>query len=66
MAYMTPHEIDEKVTGIYRKLFHQYPKESCGSAASLFNVGLKNGDITREDYDLAEKYYGKLWSYAGD
>ena len=37
-----------------------------GSRASLFGKGLENGVITREEYNQAKEYYGKLWNYVGD
>jgi hypothetical protein len=43
-----------------------YPIDSYGSRCSLFTVGLINGDITQDEYDMARQQYGRLWNYAGD
>ena len=37
-----------------------------GSPQSYFAVALSRNVISRADYDIAEKYYGNLWTYRGD
>jgi len=44
-----------------------YPVEfHYNSRASLWNLGLEEGLVTRDLYNTAEKYYGNLWHYVGD
>lgn len=37
-----------------------------GSIASLFGKALENKVITKDEYNKAREYYGKLWFYVGD
>lgn len=36
------------------------------SYLELFGWGLREGLITQSEWEDARKYYGKMWSYAGD
>lgn len=50
-----------------KKLEKLYPITAMyGSKASLYGDGLRGKVITREEYDAAQQYYGRLWYYAGD
>jgi hypothetical protein len=45
----------------------EYPIEAnYGSRCSLWTCGINGGLVSRELYDLAREYYGRLWTYAGD
>ena len=49
------------------RLGDEYPIEDMyGSRASLYGRGLKDDLITKEQYEIAKKYYGSLWHYVGD
>lgn len=43
-----------------------YMQLACCSAMTTFGEGLNLGLITRQEYNDAEKYYGRLWNYVGD
>jgi len=54
----------EKAT---KDLTKNYPTEAnYSSRASLWGCGLKDGIVTKELYDSARTYYGRLWHYVGD
>lgn len=56
----------KKITDMEVKLERNYPEDSWGSKATLFGRGLREGDITKEEYNEARDYYGHMWNYAGD
>lgn len=37
-----------------------------GSKASMWGDALRDGVVSRHEYDQARDYYVNLWSYAGD
>ena len=50
----------------YKELGELYPIDyGYGSRQSVFENGLRDGKITREEYEKARDYYGNLWNYAG-
>jgi hypothetical protein len=56
----------KKFSELEKKLTAKYPQDSWGSPASLFGRGLREGDITKEEYNDARVLIGRLWNYAGD
>ena len=57
----------EDIQILTRRLGDEYPIEDMyGSRASLYGRGLKDDLITKEQYEIAKKYYGNLWHYVGD
>lgn len=58
--------IKNNVSYMYNELCGLYPHESFGSYASVFLRALNDSVITDEEFDMAKKYYGKLWNYSGD
>jgi len=61
---------DEQITLINdttKDLSSSYPIDAAySSKASLWRDGLADGSVTRELYDAAKDYYGRLWNYTGD
>lgn len=56
-----------RVSKNYSVLGDIYPIDySYGSRASVFGNGLRDGIITKEEYNEAKDYYGNLWHYVGD
>lgn len=56
-----------KIEKMRLELEKKYPIEGLyGSKASLFGQALINKDITKEEYNNARMYYGRLWHYSGD
>jgi hypothetical protein len=60
--------VDSRVIDAKEKeLDAKYPMEAnFGSKCSLWSRGLYDGLVTSELYESAGKYYGHLWTYAGD
>jgi hypothetical protein len=60
---ISPQEIKEKMA----EIAEVYPLEAnyC-SQATLWRCGLDAGMCSRELYDAARSYYGRLWNYVGD
>lgn len=55
------------ISKMYREFeerYNKYPVEM--SACTAFGKALADRLITKEVYDLAADYYGKLWNYVGD
>jgi hypothetical protein len=49
------------------KLAAKYPLEAnYNSRSTLWDKGLDDGSVTRELYNKAETFYGRLWHYTGD
>lgn len=48
------------------ELSDKYPTEAYGSRASLWGCALRDDLVTREVYDKASNFYGRLWNYVGD
>ena len=48
----------------FERMYNPYPVQMARYEA--FGKALDDGLITKEDYDEARKYYGKLWDYVGD
>ena len=38
-----------------------YPKEAYYSKMALYGLALRDGIVTEDIYNSAEKYYGKFW-----
>jgi hypothetical protein len=50
-----------------RELSNLYPMEAnYGSRCSLWLCALNDGVVSREEYEGARDYYGRLWTYVGD
>jgi radical SAM superfamily enzyme YgiQ (UPF0313 family) len=50
-----------------RELSDKYPIEAnYGSRCSLWQCGLRDGSVSKELFEAARRYYGKLWTYVGD
>lgn len=59
---MTANEIIE----LTRKLTRKYPDGGYVSCATIYSHAVNDGTISKETWDEARKYYGRLWNYTGD
>ena len=48
----------------FEQKYNPYPVEM--AAYEAFGKALSDGLIDQDTYDVAEKYYGRLWNYVGD
>ena len=51
---------------LYKKLVDEYEDGLYVSRATIFNRAMWDGKITERVRDLAQEYYGSLWTYVGD
>jgi hypothetical protein len=59
--------IDAIITRVNTWAKHNVPNDYYNSSRRVyFRSALTAGIITRDEYDVAEKYYGNLWTYVGD
>lgn len=57
----------DRITKMTRELSNLYPMEAnYGSRCSLWLCALNDGVVSREEYEGARDYYGRLWTYVGD
>lgn len=54
------------ISSLTQKLENMFKQEAWGSKATLYGKALSEKTITRDEYNEARKYYGKMWNYAGD
>ena len=54
------------INELYNKLVAEYEDGDYVSRATIFNRALNEGKITKDIWNKAREYYGRLWNYTGD
>ena len=54
------------INELYNKLETEYEDGGYVSRATIFNRALNEGKITKDIWNEAREYYGRLWNYTGD
>ena len=54
------------INELYNKLVAEYEDGGYVSRATIFNRALNEGKITKDIWNKAREYYGRLWNYTGD
>lgn len=64
---MISYEEKNAIQIMNKELAIKYPIEAnYNSRASLWGRGIDDGSVTRELYNTAANFYGRLWHYVGD
>lgn len=59
--------LPRKVEETSKILEDLYPVDAnYSSRCSVYQNGLKDGIITKNEFEAARNYYGRLWNYVGD
>lgn len=56
----------EEICNLTNKLISMYPDGDYVSRQAIYQCGLNDGIVTRNEYDEAKRFYGSLWNYVGD
>ena len=54
------------INELYNKFETEYEEGGYVSRAAIFNRALNEGKITKDIWNEAREYYGRLWNYTGD